>query len=102
MNRRMLLGTPLLLLACGATEADARAHLESEGMTVTKLEKKAGVFSYTAKKGDDICTGTLSIKKGIGSTQQSLTTLCERDTSCLLYTSPSPRDRTRYRMPPSA
>ena len=24
------------------------------------------------------------------------------DNSCLLYTSPSPRDRTRYRMPPSA
>ncbi len=81
MNRRMLFGTPLLMLACGATEADARAHLESEGMTVTKLEKKAGVFSYTAKKGDDICTGTLSIKKGLGSTQQSLTTFCERDTS---------------------
>ena len=26
----------------------------------------------------------------------------ELDTTCLLYTSPSPRDRTRYRMPSSA
>ena len=28
--------------------------------------------------------------------------LVERDTICLLYTSPSPRDRTRSRMPSSA
>ena len=27
---------------------------------------------------------------------------CARVTSCLLYTSPSPRDRTRSRMPSSA
>ena len=26
----------------------------------------------------------------------------KRETICLLYTSPSPRDRTRYRMPSSA
>ena len=29
-------------------------------------------------------------------------TEAERDLACLLYTSPSPRDRTRYRMPSSA
>ena len=32
--------------------------------------------------------------------------ICEnkaaKDNNCLLYTSPSPRDRTRYRMPSSA
>ena len=28
--------------------------------------------------------------------------LCENDLTCLLYTSPSPRDRTRSRMPSSA
>ena len=28
--------------------------------------------------------------------------LCKRDRACLLYTSPSPRDRTRSRMPSSA
>ena len=33
-------------------------------------------------------------------TQQRLATL--RDNNCLLYTSPSPRDRTRSRMPSSA
>ena len=27
---------------------------------------------------------------------------CKQDNSCLLYTSPSPRDRTRSRMPSSA
>ena len=30
------------------------------------------------------------------------TTLFEAGRACLLYTSPSPRDRTRYRMPSSA
>ena len=33
---------------------------------------------------------------------QACKALKEDDYSCLLYTSPSPRDRTRYRMPSSA
>ena len=35
-------------------------------------------------------------------TKQPLTGYNGVDTSCLLYTSPRPRDRTRYRMPSSA
>ena len=36
--------------------------------------------------------------------REHMLTVCEtlRDHPCLLYTSPSPRDRTRYRMPSSA
>ena len=33
---------------------------------------------------------------------EEITAISERATACLLYTSPSPRDRTRSRMPSSA
>ena len=39
----------------------------------------------------------LAIKGGV-----SVVQLREKECSCLLYTSPSPRDRTRSRMPSSA
>ena len=47
-------------------------------------------FSYTNKKGE---TSEKTIKAK---------TLSKDDYTCLLYTSPSPRDRTRSRMPSSA
>ena len=34
--------------------------------------------------------------------KEQITTLFAKDNTCLLYTSPSPRDRTRSRMPSSA
>ena len=39
---------------------------------------------------------------GIGDTENAQKIIEERFASCLLYTSPSPRDRTRSRMPSSA
>ena len=46
-----------------------------------------------------VATDPVDGRKGI----DSLAALCrERLQACLLYTSPSPRDRTRYRMPSSA
>ena len=46
----------------------------------------------------------LAYAKGIGSTRAGVleTTFAEETETCLLYTSPSPRDRTRSRMPSSA
>ena len=44
--------------------------------------------------------GTLQEIPGIG--QAIAEKIDELLTTCLLYTSPSPRDRTRYRMPSSA
>ena len=56
--------------------------------------------------------GTTSLAPGAGSSlfmpnehqakQQDICAANTRNSSCLLYTSPSPRDRTRYRMPSSA
>ena len=49
--------------------------------------------------GVQISQGAISIKNG--GTQSYIDFYCE-SSNCLLYTSPSPRDRTRYRMPSSA
>ena len=40
--------------------------------------------------------------KGVMNAISSVGVACGQDWSCLLYTSPSPRDRTRSRMPSSA
>ena len=47
--------------------------------------------------------GEIAIAKRIEAGQDAMISgLCESPLTCLLYTSPSPRDRTRYRMPSSA
>lgn len=66
---------------CGPSEADAKKHLEEQGFSITGLKKAEDGFEFTAKKGDDICTGTLSLKKGMGSESSNYTTSCQRDTS---------------------
>ena len=40
--------------------------------------------------------------KGEPDTEEDITCTCGEFDACLLYTSPSPRDRTRSRMPSSA
>ena len=50
-----------------------------------------------------ISTTAVAIVKSVYFTNSSTgTILCNASMSCLLYTSPSPRDRTRSRMPSSA
>lgn len=71
----------LSLVACGPSEAEARAYLHGEGYAVTSLRKEGGGFAFTATKGKDVCTGTVTIHRGIGSTSTQSMTSCERDTS---------------------
>ena len=48
-------------------------------------------------------SGTLADgSKVIVNTDGTVSVVAETETTCLLYTSPSPRDRTRSRMPSSA
>ena len=47
-------------------------------------------------------TGSMIVDIGGGTTDVAVLSLGAPVTSCLLYTSPSPRDRTRSRMPSSA
>ena len=67
-----------------------RAQAKSRAKSYTKSKKKGAMGGMTVKGGHK-----LSVKEGAGLTKKG------RD-SCLLYTSPSPRDRTRSRMPSSA
>ena len=59
-----------------------------------------------SKLDSDIASAMMSINavKGvnIGSGMSSAQLTGEQNSDCLLYTSPSPRDRTRSRMPSSA
>jgi TPR repeat protein len=68
-------------LGCGPSEQDARSYLESQGYTVNETQKDDKIFKFTATKGQDICHGTVSITKGIGTSSQFVTSECERDTS---------------------
>ena len=52
-------------------------------------------IGYRTKKGNITCSDC-------GHEWHSDSVLCDTLEACLLYTSPSPRDRTRSRMPSSA
>ena len=65
----------------------AQAHLSTE---IQKRNSKPVVPHYPGEVG--LCTDFFQIAQKMFS----------RTKSCLLYTSPSPRDRTRSRMPSSA
>ena len=89
----------LLLLACAvvfsvnAQESDSSNDVEEVVVTGTQIKgaRINEALPVTVITADDIDD------RGINSGDELLATL-----TCLLYTSPSPRDRTRYRMPSSA
>lgn len=76
-----LLAVASAALGCGPSEQDARSYLESQGFTVTEVHKGDGLFKFTATKGQDICTGTVTITKGLGSSSSFMNSSCERDTT---------------------
>ena len=76
------------------------AELPEKGSSVTK-DGTAGVVEST-KAASDVYT---PVSGEITDTNQSIVddpSKINQDPDCLLYTSPSPRDRTRSRMPSSA
>ena len=58
----------------------------------------------TIKATVDLANGKVPVYAGTGSnsTSEAIELTQKADKACLLYTSPSPRDRTRSRMPSSA
>ena len=62
---------------------------------VLRIEGAVNVRQFGAK-GDGVVDDTLAIQSTLDFVSE------DNNTSCLLYTSPSPRDRTRSRMPSSA
>lgn len=80
--KRLALTIALLSLAsCGTTETDARQFLEKDGLKVVEITKDGDVYTYKAKKGDQICDGTLTLKKAGGASSSSHFSSCQRDTS---------------------
>ena len=70
----------------------AYMQLGIDGIAPHCLENRVPAFAREVRAGDVIVAGR---NFGIGSSR-------EQAAACLLYTSPSPRDRTRSRMPSSA
>ena len=74
-----------------------------------KIEGPLNKFLNKASKGlgeafdmiDDLDTAVSEISDAMSGLTSKMSTLLQ-DKLCLLYTSPSPRDRTRSRMPSSA
>ena len=64
---------------------------------VNEIIKQSGSSITIGESGDTISLGA-ALPVGSGGTGSTTLT----GAGCLLYTSPSPRDRTRYRMPSSA
>ena len=77
--------------------AHARDYKWLLALTAEDIKKRWGVTSVTAGKGvsDEDIRVAMRLNK-------ELTDTLAKNIICLLYTSPSPRDRTRSRMPSSA
>jgi TPR repeat protein len=71
----------VFVVACTGSDVDARNLLEADGFTDIELTKSEGVFEFKAKKGTDVCTGTLTIKKSLGGANHFQQNACKRDTS---------------------
>ena len=66
------------------------------------LGRGIGVVKFLAKNGADLIVTDLKTKEQLSSSLKKLAVFKNIKYVCLLYTSPSPRDRTRSRMPSSA
>ena len=94
----VLLAAAIALVGCATTAAgekkDNASGPDGEAVAENIRQKQAGnekltEFDLNKDKKTDVWTYTITVKNAEGK-------------DCLLYTSPSPRDRTRSRMPSSA
>ena len=66
---------------------------------ITSYDAMGREVSSTDQNTGEVTTTTYDFMGRVVKTERSLT---DQEGNCLLYTSPSPRDRTRSRMPSSA
>ena len=69
---------------------------QAQNMYALPLDKCVELIKAIGKKRTVLAQGDM------GNGKSSMLTTLAKDLPCLLYTSPSPRDRTRSRMPSSA
>ena len=107
-NKGMATG---ILVTCSVTHATPAAFIahvngreEYENIALGYLDTPIDIFigggmDYFIKRKND----TRNLVDELTRKGYEISTIFDEDiNSCLLYTSPSPRDRTRYRMPSSA
>ena len=76
--------------------------LDSE-MVVADLRRQGYELANSVAEADTILFNTCSVREQAeNKTYSALGRLKDEKKNCLLYTSPSPRDKTQSRMPPSA
>ena len=80
----------------GASQSFSRAQLSALGPTIAR-EMKDAVGRRTRRRAEGALRGSEATARSIVSASSEGILIV-----CLLYTSPSPRDRTRSRMPSSA
>ena len=105
VNNDIKSNTPILL--CSVTGYDASGRVDdlaaSQGKQCTSIAIGSAEGFNLAEKAISSASksGRWVLLKNVHLAPQWLVTL-EKSYPCLLYTSPSPRDRTRSRMPSSA
>ena len=106
-----VLGGAALLIIAGAIaeeEAVEAVNWETLGLLVgmmilVGILKHTGLFTYLAIRSAQLARGSPGrVLVYLGLVTAVLSAFLDNVTTCLLYTSPSPRDRTRSRMPSSA
>ena len=77
---------------------------KSTGDMTTGLYQVISAFGYGSDSLAQLELNARAASAGLATTEQAiaLTSAVTKGYGCLLYTSPSPRDRTRSRMPSSA
>ena len=91
----------------GVADQAARViHLVHDAVAGVNARRAADAFDLQAVTNVDTGGADLDAHRAIDAVTQALSLVVDaflaRATACLLYTSPSPRDRTRSRMPSSA
>ena len=95
MTRKSKFHTALATAAIAVTAFAGAAEASSQS-TVSIMGQNGDYYGYVHSSDSTNCESNrkVVVYKQLGATQSPKT--------CLLYTSPSPRDRTRSRMPSSA
>ena len=92
----------LVLFSCGTSNDKANLDSATTSQVATKdtTTEKTYALSLVNNKKDPSCG--MPVTAGISDTAHYEKLVLGFCSTCLLYTSPSPRDRTRSRMPSSA
>ena len=87
-NHLLVVDKPPLLATMGSKAGEDSLYLQAKSYIKQKYNKPGNVFIGVVSRLDSFVSGVV--------------VLARTSKACLLYTSPSPRDRTRSRMPSSA